>query len=159
VDADGLRARDLLNHHHDGWSQHGPCRLVRQTIDITVDLSTLVVRYGTLCHRQRRYYCDIVTRVLLDCSSNVLWLRIEPPDAAHTVGNGALQVSRTISGISESTCPRLGRLVGSYPETRSLSDTAIPPGTVPVHRAPSPERLVHMHLLSKRATNAMHGIV
>jgi len=61
--ADGLRARDLLNHHHDGWSQHGPCRLVRQTIDIAVDLSTLVVQYGTLCHRERRHYSDIVTRV------------------------------------------------------------------------------------------------
>jgi len=83
---------------HDGWSQHGPCRLVRQTIDITVDLSTLVVQYGTLCHRKRRHYGDIVTRVCWiarqmyhGCGSG--------PRCSPYCRNGALQVSRTNSGI------------------------------------------------------------
>jgi hypothetical protein len=143
---------------HDGSSQHGPCPLVRQTIDITIDLSTLVVQDGTLYHRKRRYYCDIVTRVCWIARQTHHGCGSGPPDAPHTVGNGPLQVSRTNSGIRSllflvsavSLVPSRSKIPIGHCNTR---------GTVPVHRAPSPGRLVHMHLVFKSATNAIHRIV
>jgi hypothetical protein len=118
-------------------------------IDITDDLSALVVQSGTLCHRKRHLLYNLDTSLWIVRRTYCITMAADrPPHAAHTVGNGALQVSRTNSGIRSLPVLVSAGLLVPHPRTRSLGHCNAP-GTVPVRRAPSAGLLVHMHLVLK----------
>ncbi len=97
-----LRALCLPNHYqcHDGAVTVRSVSSCLAKIDITDDLSALVVQSGTLCHRKRHLLYNPDTSLWIVRRTYCITMAADrPPHAAHTVGNGALQVSRTNSGI------------------------------------------------------------